>query len=59
MKDTWSIRVVHPWRKALIALAIAMIPVYIGFYLAHKQQKADTVESAPTGNASQGHGASF
>jgi len=25
------------WRKAVIALAIAMIPVYIGFYLAMNQ----------------------
>ena len=45
--------------KSLIALAIAMIPVYIGFYLAHKQQKAATVESAPTGNSESGAWGSF
>ena len=58
-KDTCRDNVVHTWRKALIALAIAMIPVYIGFYLAHKQQKTPAVESTPTGDSSKGHGASF
>ena len=33
------------WRKALIALAIAMIPVYIGLYLAMKQQEAAPAQS--------------
>lgn len=34
----------HPWRKALIFLAISMIPVYIGLYLAMKQEKASEVQ---------------
>ena len=50
---------VTQWKKAIIALAIAMIPVYIGLYLAHKQQSEHEETSAPASDASEGHGASF
>jgi hypothetical protein len=52
----------HPWRKALIALAIFMIPVYIGMFLYWKQEQfefespAEKIELRPTPNPSQGHG---
>ena len=49
----------HTWKKALIALAIAMIPVYIGLFLAHKQQQERIQESVPTSNPGEGHGAAF
>jgi len=35
----------HTWRKALIVLAIALIPVYIGLYLAMKQQEGAHTQS--------------
>jgi hypothetical protein len=52
----------HPWRKALIFLAISMIPVYIGMYLAMKQEKSEAPansELSPTPDPGQGHGLSF
>ncbi len=49
----------HAWKKALIALAIAMIPVYIGLFLAHKQQLERDADSAPASDPSEGHGASL
>jgi hypothetical protein len=53
----------HPWRKALIFLAISMIPVYIGLYLAMKQEKVSNIQpeepagerSSATPNPGQGH----
>jgi hypothetical protein len=36
-------RMWQTWRKALVVLAIAMIPIYIGLYMAMKQQ-AETPE---------------
>jgi hypothetical protein len=53
----------HPWRKALIFLAISMIPVYIGLYLAMKQgntssdqqEEAAGERSSATPNPGQGH----
>lgn len=53
----------HPWRKALIFLAISMIPVYIGLYLAMKQEKVSNAQpeesaderSSATPNPGQGH----
>ena len=47
------------WRKAVIALAIAMIPVYIGLFLAHKQQEERNQRSVPAPNPCEGHGASL
>lgn len=49
----------HTWRKAVIALAIAMIPVYIGLFLAHKQQEERNQRSVPATNPCEGHGASL
>jgi cadmium resistance protein CadD (predicted permease) len=55
----------HPWRKALIFLAISMIPVYIGLYLAMKQEKSEKSEApanselSTTPDPGQGHGSSF
>ncbi len=55
----------HPWRKALIFLAISMIPVYIGMYLYMKQEKIDQSEApanpelSTTPDPGQGHGLSF
>jgi hypothetical protein len=53
----------HPWRKALIFLAISMIPVYIGLYLAMKQENVSKSQpeepagerSSATSNPGQGH----
>ena len=44
------------WRKAVIALAIAMIPVYIGLFLAHKQQQERNQLSVPASDPGEGHG---
>lgn len=52
----------HPWRKALIALAIFMIPVYIGLFLYWKQEQSknesppEKIELPSAPDPGQGHG---